>query len=57
MRRNKEWRRLEKLYMTQVDAALSKRILAYTLLEEADNELAAATRKLQRLHGKEDETL
>ena len=51
--RSKERKRLEQLYMTQVEAALSKRLLAYNLLEEADNELAKARTKLKALY-KED---
>ena len=53
--RSRECTRLEKLYMTQVEAALSKRIYAYNLLEEADSELARATSKLKNLYrGKTD---
>ena len=51
--RSKERKRLEQLYMTQVEAALSKRLLAYNLLEEAANELAKARTKLKALY-KED---
>lgn len=53
--RKSEKERLMKLYMTEVEAAMNKRTLAYNMLGEAEFDLATAKRKLRRALGKEDE--
>lgn len=40
--RKAEKERLQKLYLTQVDAAMKKRSLGYRLLAEAEEEMIAA---------------
>lgn len=54
--RKAEKERLQKLYLTQVDAAMKKRALGYRLLAEAEEEMIAARELLEGgAHGKRKE--
>ena len=49
--RRAEKERLQKLYLTQVDAAMKKRSLGYRLLAEAEEEMIAAREILANVKG------
>jgi len=50
-----ERERLEKLYLTKIEAAMRKRSLGYRLLAEAEDEMASAKEILMKTKGERND--